>query len=386
MKLATRRVVTILGVLGLVAGCLGEEVSPGTGVGLTGDGGADGGGVVTPDASADARPPRELDCSNGSDDDGDGLVDCADPDCTTVACVDPAPAGWSGMFQLYEGTPDKDQGCAGAYAQSTFQGGKDLEAQPVTCSACACTAPAAASVGACPDKLEKFTNGTCTGVPSSVGALTGDGQPNGGILGGTTSVRITPRVCNPSGNLNNDVKCAVSTASAPVTTPPPVWKTRARLCGLKTPPAAAGCTDGKICQPKPEAPGVSTLCISKAGTNTCPTGYYSRGVYHGGTTDTRSCTACTCGALTSATLTTTMSLQACSGAFCESGTSSNIAASTMNGTACVATPAPNNLDMGWMRSAVTALANTVCGAPAGGAATGSVTPDAATAVTVCCIN
>ena len=55
-----------------------------------GDGGmmADGG---SPDAGEDlvgACVPRESTCGNAIDDDGDGLLDCEDPDCSGLACGD----------------------------------------------------------------------------------------------------------------------------------------------------------------------------------------------------------------------------------------------------------------------------------------------------------
>lgn len=59
------------------------------------DGGSDGGSDAGPDAGPDAGAdaglvrgcfPPESDCANGSDDDGDGLADCADMDCDARTC------------------------------------------------------------------------------------------------------------------------------------------------------------------------------------------------------------------------------------------------------------------------------------------------------------
>lgn len=50
----------------------------------------------TPTATATVTPtpgPSEGACDNGIDDDGDAIVDCADPDCRdTAPCISPAPA------------------------------------------------------------------------------------------------------------------------------------------------------------------------------------------------------------------------------------------------------------------------------------------------------
>jgi hypothetical protein len=56
----------------------------------------------------------------------------------------------------------------------------------------------------------------------------------------------------------------------------------------------------------------------------------------------------------------------------------------VNGSACVATPSPNNVDMDWGRTSVTALTGATCGAPTGAQPTGTVTADASKAFTVCC--
>ena len=43
-----------------------------------------------PDAGVDVGPLTEWACSDGLDDDGDGLTDCADPDCTGSGyCTNP---------------------------------------------------------------------------------------------------------------------------------------------------------------------------------------------------------------------------------------------------------------------------------------------------------
>lgn len=46
---------------------------------------ADGNGRVDPMWEDRNAPPVELACANGLDDDGDGLTDCADPDCVGLA-------------------------------------------------------------------------------------------------------------------------------------------------------------------------------------------------------------------------------------------------------------------------------------------------------------
>ncbi len=51
------------------------------------DAGLPDAGAVDAGTSADFCFPRELDCANGLDDDGDGRVDCADSDCEAKTCI-----------------------------------------------------------------------------------------------------------------------------------------------------------------------------------------------------------------------------------------------------------------------------------------------------------
>ncbi|MFW6049525.1 MAG: hypothetical protein ACODAU_00020 [Myxococcota bacterium] len=111
-----RRALALSFALALTSGCVfvNETDIDGAHVADAGvpdaDAGMDG---QTPDADAggdggDACPPGgcvETSCTNGEDDDGDGVVDCADFDCTDFpGCCDEGaallPAGWDGSLSL----------------------------------------------------------------------------------------------------------------------------------------------------------------------------------------------------------------------------------------------------------------------------------------------
>lgn len=86
---------TVLRALALICGITLAGCRAIQGLGdLSFDGGGGGGGATGVE-----------DCANGDDDDGDGLTDCADPDCGAVgyACVAAPPSGWSGPVAIYEG-------------------------------------------------------------------------------------------------------------------------------------------------------------------------------------------------------------------------------------------------------------------------------------------
>ncbi len=102
-----------------MAGCSGQHDSPKR----TGSN-ADGGHVAE-------------NCTDGIDNDGNGLVDCADPGCQPDYTCVAAPAGWS-LGTFLAAVPEHAPSCPAGYAPSPFlvQG----SASTVTCS-CNCGSP-----------------------------------------------------------------------------------------------------------------------------------------------------------------------------------------------------------------------------------------------------
>src|SRR5262245_29671494 len=90
------------------------------------------------------------DCTNGVDDDGDGAVDCEDPDCAGAAftCVAPAPADWNGPAIFGQTVGDHALACATPWT-------KKVDAP--TCTACSC------SGGTCGTPSSSFSDGSCSG-------------------------------------------------------------------------------------------------------------------------------------------------------------------------------------------------------------------------------
>ncbi len=242
----------------------------------------DGAAPPTPDGGCVAVE----DCTNGLDDDCNGLVDCADPACKAgFECVDTAPPGWNGPVELWEGAGD-----GGAPPCSPgFREPQDLHADvafdPATCSPCTCATP---------------TGVTCNGVwkhsAPITGCAIGCGEPDDTLLlnacttvftnncpGGSTSSTITGvptgGACAPDGG-------------AP-TRAPPRFTTAARTCAAQP---GGGCGGG-LCAARPAAPSSTKLCIVSTGDVACPPGAYTtKHIYHASVEDTRGCTACTCGA------------------------------------------------------------------------------------------
>ncbi|HEY0195851.1 MAG TPA: hypothetical protein VGC42_32275 [Kofleriaceae bacterium] len=190
----------------------------------------DGGGSV-------GGPPEqaeERDCFDGLDNDGDGMVDCADPSCAAIAtCVADVPAGWNGHAMLYDGDASAaPPGCSGLWTSELVAGNSAPSAAPASCSACACGAPA---------------GGECA--------------PAGGAA----------------------------------TTSPPTSARVGIACTMADEPAA-GCS-GNACMPVPDARYVAGACIYRSGDAACPAGSFTeRHVFYASTLDSRDCAACACGA------------------------------------------------------------------------------------------
>jgi hypothetical protein len=89
--------------------------------------------------------PHELDCTNGTDDDGDDLADCDDPDCGAYQCVPAAADGSTYAFPV--GTADV---CPAPTAAVTLDECGD--------AACSCTA----TPGTCYEWAYVYSGDTCS--------------------------------------------------------------------------------------------------------------------------------------------------------------------------------------------------------------------------------
>jgi hypothetical protein len=196
-------------------------------------------GAPLPDAPkpSDATTPSGENCFDGIDNNGNGLVDCADPACAGIAMCAPAvPNGWLGHAELYEGAAMPSLGCIAPWTQELVPGRTAPSGTPATCGACAC------------------------GAPNAQGA------------------------CLPSGG---------AATVAPVT-----FASTALACeGASTSPSDAGCA-GSACVAAPAPAFTAGLCVHATGVEACPAPYTVRHVYFAGVSDTRGCAPCACAAAT----------------------------------------------------------------------------------------
>ena len=216
-------------------------------------------------------------CLNGTDDDGDQLIDCADPDCSGAGyqCVAPPPTGWTGPYAYWVGSLPH-AACPTGYPTKAFTGWDDLKASAATCN-CGCAKPANVR---CEGQLGYWASS----APSSCDATaTGGWHPNSCFSAFST------------GWFKLYGYRSAGTCSAPSVTkdiPAAVWDTGKQLCEAQT--QGAGCSGSELCAPPPPAPYSAKVCIARSGTHTCPSPYLTAHTLYLAVNDTRDC-SCSCG-------------------------------------------------------------------------------------------
>jgi len=224
-------------------------------------------------------------CADGTDNDGDELVDCEDPDCAKSTCAEGAPAGWEGPF-LVTTAPwaYPEPICPAGLAEQTHFAGP---AGPPECETCEC--------------------GPLQGVTCSAPEMRCAPDPCGFLFGEIT-VQAAPGECKaqppPSGfmsfycevqgdsTVQGQGSCFLTKDTELVDRA--AWSDRVIVCG---PIGGAGCQAGQACAPAPTLG--AHYCIRGEGGAACPAGWDATSIdaFTGGT-DTRTCTPCTCGAPT----------------------------------------------------------------------------------------
>jgi hypothetical protein len=280
-------------------------------------------------------------------------------------CVPSAPEGWTGPFEIFEAngnaSDSPDASCGPDYMMA-YVGLAAASAPRAVCT-CSCGPPE----GACgAPVVTLFKDGMCSQSCGSPAQTIGPGctplNVSGECKGGGTHFTLETAV--PSGGSCTPVATQVIG--------PATRAGRAVLCAPKTPPVVATCAAGSVCaaaaDPKFEP---ETRCILREGARSCPAAYPNLRTYYGPDTDSRACTACTCGAP--------------SGLACE-----NVSALLYPGPACLpagsmVAPSSGCPPLQGMVSAAPSGATPASAgqcAPAGGQPSGAVTPG--TQSTICC--
>lgn len=335
-------------------------------------------------ATLDGAPSGRDDSSEGapSETDGGRGVDAA-PDvieedvvvspppnsCSGGRCVLDVPDGWQGpleMFRTSSGSLAGAPPCSGDYSVSVYSGYADPIAPAAQCT-CSCDVPAGATCGkpVVTYYRDKECSQTCSSAASQSFSTNACTELSSSLY--CTSLRMTITQPVASGG-----SCAVVAATQ---VPPASWSSAVRLCGMGMAATQSTCDAGNVCAPTTTpAFAPSNACIARSGTFACPAGYPSHHVFHASASDTRTCSACSCGSA--------------SGVAC-SGTFSGFNASGPNaGGKCVQPTSTASLPVtcatvGSLDSAVVSVTPNGGSCPAtGGAPIGSFDPGPET--TVCC--
>lgn len=210
--------------------------------------------------------PTGEQCFNSVDDDGDGFVDCDDPECASVASCAPAfPTGWD-FGELFASA---DAGCDDGYVDYA-SGGVEVVGDPkASCSPCSCGVECGAAVGS------SFNDAQCT-APVTTVPIAADGgcSPLPYPIGGVSVASLVVSACEASGG--------------DLVTKPAHFKAPYRACSI----ASVGvCGDGTTCVPK-TSPRAST-CLFRAGDAGCPPPYSKKIGFDTHVVE-RTCAPCAC--------------------------------------------------------------------------------------------
>jgi hypothetical protein len=231
---------------------------------------AGGDAPVTKDACVASGPEV---CTDGIDNDCNGLTDCADPACAAYTCV-AEPAGWS----LVAFGASARAACPAGYGPAL-----DVLVDPSLASyACDCTCSVSTPPSCTTGEVAIYDGAACaTPLVSTPG---NDGACTGHMFGSTT-------------HLLDPLPPTAGTCSSALATKPPAPGTNGETCALAD-SVGAGCSAGEVCVLEQAAP--FQTCVMQQGSGAaCPSGFPTSHTAGTSLTDTRACAACgPCGAPT----------------------------------------------------------------------------------------
>ena len=240
-------------------------------------------------------------CTNGVDDDHDGNIDCADPDCGAgFTCAPSTPGGgWVGPLAVWQGSGTPPS-CASAngFPTEVTNGMRGSSGTPASsCPSCSCGAPQGVSCQVGTAAL--FRDNTCSGQPGTLTVAEGNCAAFVSLSYDPASVRWASAPASGG--------ACVPTTSGSAVHPPISWDSQLRACGDPM-PNAGGCAAG-LCVPRQKMPFGQALCIYQRSDLACPAGPYSvKSLYFSHVNDTRKCSACDCASPTGTTCSGTLKL------------------------------------------------------------------------------
>ena len=322
--------------------------------------------VTTSATASSSTGSNTEDCTNGTDDNGDGEVDCADAQCGNQGFeCHTLPSGWIGPVSLFMGPTGTEPACPNDYSVPVYTGYDDLANDPAQCDACTC----APQFGCAPAKLESYGAASC--MPAMVDGGAGFDLIDQGPAGTCKPYPSTNYQSFDASSPTLDTSPGCDANGGTATLPSPDWATTAVVCA----PAmnGGGCNGaGKTCfAPLPQAPFETTWCVLQSGDHACPQFFpVQYQFYDGAVDDTRDCTGCSCGNGTgSCTASTTL--------YSDGNCANKVTTVTNDGNCAMGTgAAPKALKVD--------VKTTASCPPSGGAPIGSLQPDGNAITTICC--
>lgn len=258
----------------------GRAADSGVGGAATGGQGAEGGGGAPTGGTGAGGSTGAEHCTDGVDNDGDGAVDCADPDCGEFSCVPALPAGFTGYLRVRgESFPP-----AAADGPTCPDGAPPTRymSDPIapSCTSCAC---GALSGAACSAAGILCTHGAsdCSGAQSWSGKL-GGSCSNGDYTEGTLSCYATP------GSVTAQGSCAPVPSQLQDTD---LFSNVQDACRQ---PHGQGCGAGQACVKNGSGDYGGFVCVEQPGEVSCPSEYGVRIVAYQSGVDQRTCGSCQC--------------------------------------------------------------------------------------------
>ncbi len=255
------------------------------------------------------------DCTNGVDDNCDGLVDCEDPQCSGAAAgfscsVLPTEPGWTIVAYDATGRP----ACPDNFASPASDVVISASGASDTCN-CNCTNTAPAT---CQGQWAWTTKGDtpACGTPPTSGI---NGVDNGACQNssGTDNLNATFYFIGAANGVHT--QAGSCSAASSVASAPPVQSVLGETCAL--PKAGTGCSLGAACAPNVPT-GFQRCAVSTTATQ-CPNGLIQTTVATS-ISDTRMCGGCACGTVDLACNVTGMQFwefQGCNGGVYDMNTS-----------------------------------------------------------------
>jgi hypothetical protein len=268
------------------------------------------------DASPDSRPMTDApsdapdspsgdgcrsipeNCTNGVDDNCDGKIDCADPECVTAGfvCVT-SYSGWLGPVILAD-EPGTTPGAGSLTCPAVDPNNpvspdygtlvRDGVGSPnIPGASCACNCGAPSDAGCPGPTIELFSDPDCGTSIAPPTTITGCSLPPS--EGSAVSVRITAP----------DAQTAACAQGVAKSVPAWNWTTSQRACQPVSPHAgvSGGCSTGQYCVgPPPTSLFTAGLCIYQTGDQSCSKTpkYPNKHASYDGGVDTRDCDGSTC--------------------------------------------------------------------------------------------